>query len=92
MIDYNEDTRVFQNNRLYVKDHQNVSFIYDETLRDLSAVEQEVLKIITVFINKDSGKTAISSKYMEALRFRLADRVGTLLLIIALLTFLLNVF
>ncbi|KAJ3386308.1 hypothetical protein HDU92_002613 [Lobulomyces angularis] len=70
-----DDIRIIHNNKIFVMDSNDTRFIYDVAVKDLKELEKEIIKIATIFINSDSlGNEKVSKKYMETLKFKLADR------------------
>ncbi|KAJ3056732.1 hypothetical protein HK097_004593 [Rhizophlyctis rosea] len=70
-----EDARTISDGWVTVKDHKGVSFIYDAAFTDLRALETNLLKVATTYINNQAGgQEHVSMSYMDDLRFRLSDR------------------
>ncbi|KAJ3313302.1 hypothetical protein HDV04_002286 [Boothiomyces sp. JEL0838] len=46
-----EDIRVMHDNKIYITDKKGIHFIYDVALKDLEAFEDEMLKVLTQYIN-----------------------------------------
>ncbi|KAJ3322787.1 hypothetical protein HDV06_002648 [Boothiomyces sp. JEL0866] len=63
-----EDIRVMHDNRIYIADKKGVHFIYDAALKDLENFEDEMLKVLTQYIN--SPESTIDPVYLDELRFR----------------------
>ncbi|KAJ3327154.1 hypothetical protein HDU76_012304 [Blyttiomyces sp. JEL0837] len=73
-----EDIRIIRNGRIHIFDNTGTSIIYadlDAALEDLKVLEKTLLKIATIYINRGlNGKEAISSSYIDELRFKMSDR------------------
>ncbi|KAI8844928.1 hypothetical protein BC829DRAFT_281087 [Chytridium lagenaria] len=70
-----EDIRYIKKSKIYITDLKGISLIYDVTLEDMKALDKELLKLATIFINNGlNGREAISLGYMDELRFKMADR------------------
>ncbi|KAJ3269943.1 hypothetical protein HDV01_000789 [Terramyces sp. JEL0728] len=63
-----EDIRVVHDNKIYITDKKGEHFIYDVALKDLEAFEDEMLKVLTQYIN--SPESTIDPAYLDDLRFR----------------------
>ena len=74
IFETNEDIRSVYNGNIQVADGKGIPFVYDVALNDLRAFDDEMLKILTVYINGSRANTYASPEYLDQLRFRTANR------------------
>ncbi|KAJ3307179.1 hypothetical protein HDV03_002690 [Kappamyces sp. JEL0829] len=69
-----EDIRTTLNDRIYTSDHKGIPFLYDVSLKDLEDFENEMLKVLTVFINTKSKDNHVDPEYLDDLKFRTSNK------------------
>jgi hypothetical protein len=74
-IKFEDDIRIIMDKRVIIADQNNTKIMYDASLLDLEELEIEMCAIASNYINQDAiGKDKYLKRYMETLRFKLADR------------------
>jgi hypothetical protein len=72
---FEDDIRIIMDTRIIIADHNNIKVMYDAALLDLDDLEVEMAQVASNYINQDAiGKDKHLKRYMETLRFNLADR------------------
>ncbi|KAJ3193176.1 hypothetical protein HK101_005301 [Irineochytrium annulatum] len=70
-----EDVRTIRGGKISVTDLKGTSIVYDVALEDMKVLEKEMLKIASIYINAGlKGREALSTTYMDELRYKMADR------------------
>ncbi|TPX51275.1 hypothetical protein SeLEV6574_g00407 [Synchytrium endobioticum] len=70
-----EDLRMFGNGKIYTRDYDGTSFIYDAAMKDLEKLEVQLIKIGTLYINGGvGGHEAADTTYMDEMRSKVSER------------------
>jgi hypothetical protein len=70
-----EDLRTVVNQKVYVTDKKGTNIIYDLSLSDLEKFDDEMIKIITQYINsKNNCDGSLNMAYLDELRFRTSNK------------------
>ncbi|KAJ3000741.1 hypothetical protein HDV02_003543 [Globomyces sp. JEL0801] len=70
-----EDIRGIIDDRIYITDKKGTAFIYDIAVTDLQQFDEEMIKVLTAFINsKNNSDGSVNMEYLDELRFKTSNR------------------
>ncbi|KAJ3128094.1 hypothetical protein HK098_005148 [Nowakowskiella sp. JEL0407] len=77
-FELSEDLRFVVQGHTLIRDQRGTLIIYDVAIKDLETLEQELLRIATIFINNELADFQNTASYAEEMRSKIQERRNTI--------------